>query len=496
MLRKDLIHFGIANTIQQTYDADLYAIVESYDKPKKFFQNQNLVNFKKTWYLDNLNVQNKKPDIEYLKTKESEYGINIWQFAYSERYFLNFNKYYKFSSEEILTFFEEEFRFFESIFGDVNPDFVITTLPDYHHIKLFCELCKKKNINLLILSRSKFSLNHFLISQEPHKIDITEKNPKIFVKTISDIKKLHTSGRRNQLKEISNQRQGFAKMLRRNALRSIFKLFMASGKDNERERFLERGRSRIKLLTKTISVLLKVKYRDFFIDKYLLKSVIPHKKFVYFPLHLEPEEDILMGAPFYTNQIEIIKNIAKSLPADYVLYAKEHPIQRKLNWRPISFYKQLLELPNVTLIHPDVANAELIEKCSLVFTIGGSAGLEASFFQKPSIIFGKPHYSKLPSAFKVDNLNDLPSLIRIALNTKFNESDLVDLVNDEMNNSFEFDTFELIDKFNPFYGTMLSNVEITEEQMKNFLDKNKKLFEKLAYEHVKKITSLKENHKS
>ena len=65
-----------------------------------------------------------------------------------------------------------------------------------------------------------------------------------------------------------------------------------------------------------------------------------------------------------------------------------------------------------------------------------------------------------------------------------------------MNNSFEFDTFELIDKFNPFYRTMLSNAKITEEQMKNFLDKNKKLFEKLTYEHMKKITSLKENHKS
>ena len=491
-----MTHFGIANTIQQTYDADLYAIVESYDKPKKFFQNQNLVNFKKTWYLDNLNVQNKKPNIEYLKTKENQYGINIWQFAYSERYFLNFNKYYKFSSEEILTFFEEEFRFFENILDDINPDFVIVRLPDYHHIKLFCELCKKKNINLLILSRSKFSLNHFIISQEPHKIDITEKNPKIFVKTISDIKKLHTVGRRNILKELSDKRQGFTEMLPRSALRSIFKLVMARGKNNERERFLERGRSRIKLLTKTISVLLKVKYRDFFIDKYLLKSVIPHKKFVYFPLHLEPEEDILMGAPFYTNQIEVIKNIAKSLPAGYVLYAKEHPIQRKLNWRPISFYKQILELPNVTLIHPEVTNAELTEKCSLVITIGGSAGLQAAFFQKPSIIFGNPYYSKLPSAFRVNNLGDLPSLIRIALNTKFNENDLIDLVNDEMNNSFEFDTFELIDKFNPFYRTMLSNAKITEEQMKNFLDKNKKLFEKLTYEHMKKITSLKENHKS
>ena len=246
-ISKDLIHFGIANELQKKYDADLYAIIETYDKPKEFFQNQNLVNFKKTWYLDNLGVQNKKPDIEYLKTKEKQYGINIWHLAYGERYFLDFNKYYKFSSDEVLSFFEQEFRFFESVLDDIKPDFVIVRLPDYHHIRLFCEICKKENIKLLILSRSKFSLNHFIISQEPHKIDITEKNPKIFVRSISDIKKLHTSGKRNQLKELSNQRQGFSRLIRRNALRSIFMFFMASGKNNDRERFLEHGRTRIQI---------------------------------------------------------------------------------------------------------------------------------------------------------------------------------------------------------------------------------------------------------
>ena len=34
------------------------------------------------------------------------------------------------------------------------------------------------------------------------------------------------------------------------------------------------------------------------------------------------------------------------------------------------------------------------------------------------------------------------------------------------------------------------------EMINELLDKNKKLFEKLTYEHVKKMTSLKENHKS
>ena len=482
--------------IQKTNDFDLYGIIETNDKPKKFFQNQNLINFKKTWYLDNLNIQNKKPDIEYLKIKEKQYGINIWQLAYAERYFLDFNKYHKFSFEEILMFFEQEFRFFEKILDEIKPEFVIIRLPDFHHIKLFCEICKKKNIHLLILSRSKFSLNHFMISQDPHKIDLTEKNPKSFVKTISDIKKLHTGGRKNQLNVISSNRPSLSKMLRRNALGSIFKFFMAGGKNNDRDRFLERGRSRIKVISKTLPILLKAKYRDFFIDNHLTKSVPMNKKFVYFPIHLEPEEDILTGAPYYTNQIEVIKNIAKSLPIEYLLYAKEHPIQGKLYWRPISFYKQLLELPNVVVIHPQLKSLELIEKCSLVCTIGGSSGLEAAFFKKPSIIFGKPFYSKLTSTFIVDQLDDLPSLIKKAINSKFNENELIDLVNDEMNNCFEFYPYELLDKFNPFYGTMFSNVEITEEQMENFLDKNKEVFKKLTFEHVKKMTILKEIHKS
>ena len=70
-ISKDLLHFGIANSLQKNNGANLYAIIESFDKPKKFFQNQKFVNFKKTWYLDNLTTSKKHPDIEFLKSKEN-----------------------------------------------------------------------------------------------------------------------------------------------------------------------------------------------------------------------------------------------------------------------------------------------------------------------------------------------------------------------------------------------------------------------------------------
>ena len=493
---KDLLAFGIANELQKKYDANLYAIVETYDKPKKFFQNQNLVNFKKTWYLDNLNVQNKKPDIEYLKTKESEYDMSLWDIAYSERLFAGYSKYHIFSHDEIFSLLEQEFILFEKILDEAKPNFVIMRIPDFHHLKMFHALCRKKNIKVLIMNRTKFSLNLWYVSQEPNKIDISEKVSEHTIRTISDIdEKLKELDSKKQLKKQSSQGQDFFDMLTKKTLRSILELFLSRGINNDRDRFLDVGRTRTKLLLHTISALLKAKYRESFINNKLKKRVQSDRKFAYFPLHVEPERALLIDSPYFVNQIEVIKNVAKSLPVDYVLYVKEHPIMKKLKWRKTSFYKQIMDLPNVVLIHPDVDSQELIKNCSIVITITGTSGLQAAFFKKPSITFADTIYSKLPSAFRVNNIEELPVLIKTALNTEIDEKELVNIVNHIVENSFEFDNLELVNEFYPFQGAVLSNLELKNEQMENFLDKNKKLFEKLAHEHIKKITKLKENPK-
>jgi hypothetical protein len=492
-ISKDLLHFGVANSLQKNNEADLYAIIESFDKPKKFFQNQKFVNFRKTWYLDNLGTSKHKPDIEYLKSKENEYGINLWSIAYGERYFSDFNKYYTFTYDDILSFFEQEFRFFEKILDEIKPNFVIMRVPDFHHIKLFYDICRKKGIKILIMNRTKFSLKNWYLSQKPNVIDIPEKHSKNLIKTISDIHKMQTKlNSKSQIKKYSNQRVGFFTILQKNSLHSIFELFISRGTTNERERFLNLGRTRSKMLFYTISILLKFKFRDFFINKNLKKSIPTNTKFVYFPLHVEPERALLMDAPYFVNQINVIQNIAKSLPVDHFLVVKEHPIMKKLMWRPTSFYKQLMNLPNVILIHPNITNEELIKNCSIVTTITGTAGLQAAFFNKPSIIFGDVFYSNLSSVIKVNSLEELPLLIKKSIETKINENDVIALVNNILDNSFEFDNLQLDDNFNPFHGTMLSNVSITDEQMKKFLEKNKKIFDELGHEHIKKITQLKE----
>ena len=77
-----MLHFSLSYYLQQKLDDDFFAIIDVSNKPKKFFQNQKIVNFKKTWdYNDQIKKTSKKPDLEYLKKFEKKYKINLWKMA-------------------------------------------------------------------------------------------------------------------------------------------------------------------------------------------------------------------------------------------------------------------------------------------------------------------------------------------------------------------------------------------------------------------------------
>ncbi|TSC56502.1 MAG: hypothetical protein Greene041679_513 [Parcubacteria group bacterium Greene0416_79] len=61
-----------------------------------------------------------------------------------------------------------------------------------------------------------------------------------------------------------------------------------------------------------------------------------NENFAFFPLHYEPEVSLLLLAPFATNQIELVRAAAKSLPVMWKLYVKEHPLM--VQYRPRSYY--------------------------------------------------------------------------------------------------------------------------------------------------------------
>ena len=267
---------------------------------------------------------------------------------------------------------------------------------------------------------------------------------------------------------------------------------------NYRNYFKNYGRTFFQLLRTSEFLpvfLMKRWYRQNFLNKHTRKNVDTKYSFVYFPLHVEPEFTLSIGAPFHSNQYELIRIVARSLPVGYKLLIKEHPGMKNIPWRKISDYKKFLEFPNVILIHPSVDPDILLKNCSILITVNGTSSLEAAFFKKPSIIFSDTTFSDLPFIYRVKNIEELPRIIRNCLKKTHDFTYLGDYIDTLMKNSIQIKLNQLYLAINvEFYSNgIIKDTKIEEPKMKSFLERHRKEFEILADEHIKKIKSRKKS---
>ena len=110
----DFTHYCLAYYLQKSLNAEFYSVVDITNKPKTFFKDQKLIDFKKTWfYHDHISPKNKSPDLEYLKKIESKYDLNLWKLIMNERIFYNFYNFHNFSYDEVLSIVEQSCKLFE-----------------------------------------------------------------------------------------------------------------------------------------------------------------------------------------------------------------------------------------------------------------------------------------------------------------------------------------------------------------------------------------------
>lgn len=484
--------FMVCNSLKDLGNFEFYAIIDVTDRTKKFFENQKFVQFEKMWfYHDHILPHKNKVDIDYLRAFEKKYNIDLWLLAQNERLFnQQYNNYYKFSTNEILAILEDECKLFEKIIEDVKPDFFITIETALHHHHLFYLICKAKGVKVMMLNQSKFGYK-CIISEELHKLDFMPAlSPKSSNRNFDELQKYLKSF--DMLKQLTTHKDTF-RSSKLEKMKAAIQFLLISDNSNIRTHYSYYGRSKINVLIKEIISSIKTKSRENFINKTFKRKIDDSTPFVYFPLHQEPERVTLIGSPYFTNQLETIRHILKSLPMGYKLLVKEHPTQSIRGWREISYYKQLMSLPNLELMHPSVSNQDLLKKSSLVITIAGTAGLEATFYGKPSIIFSDLGYSILPSVFKAKSLEDLPRLIKTALNHKVDPAYLDSYVDLLDKNSFDFDLFDFILSYqNYFYfGGHLTDVDIPLQKMQQFINKHKSTFDVLSQHYLKKIRQLK-----
>jgi hypothetical protein len=487
-----LLQFCLAYYLQKNYDAEYYGIIDITNKPKKFFQTQNLVKFSKTWYYHDHIKKDTKPDISYLSLFEEKYKINLWKLAINERLFYRFNRLYKFSTDEILSILTQECKLFENILDEIKPNFLITYDPPLHHHKLFYELCKAKRVKPLVMYVPRVG-QKCIIAQDGETLGLTNLN-NIQSKNRSFIDLQNYRKSFDYSNTIKNYLSGRG-ISNFDKLQAVNDFVLNSDSTNIQTHYSYYGRNKILVLADAIKFLLKKKIRASFINKHFEINIDFNRSFVFFPLAVDEETNLLHYAPFFTNQLEVIRHVAKSLPVGYTLYVKEHPGEEVRGWKKISVYKEILEIPNVHLIHPSTSSEKLVEKCSLVVTIRGTLALDAAFYKKHSIIFGELPFSILPCVHKVKSLDELPQILRSSLQIEINPSDLDKYITWVENNSFDFDLLGFENKESKYFysGGILVDVEISLTKMKSFLEENKDELDKLSLEYIKKIKQIKLN---
>jgi len=475
-LDMDMIHYGIAKFLQDKLDCEMYAIIDINNLSKKFFVKQNLVKFKDVWfYRDHTNNHKREYDLTYLQSFEKKYNVDLWPLVYTEQIFF-YNKYHSFSRDEILSVLSQECKFFENVLEYIKPDYLFMKNSDQHQNHLFMKICNAKGVKTLMLGLVRFGYK---------------------VALFSDTEKIHDLGVENSTNEIIDQKKYLEKYntyKQQNVVKtrlqiSVWRkykgylhLLRILDKDY-RKYYHNYGKTRLKVLFNELPPILKKLYRELQMNKYLTTSLSYDEPFVYFPLHVDPEASLsLIAPPYYLNQFEVIMNIAKSLPVGIFLYVKEHPSMARRGWRSLSFYKKISSLPNVRMIHYSVPVEKIYDKCQMVITIAGTAGIEAAFYNKPSIVFSDLQYSTLPFVYRLKSLEDLPRTIKLAMESKHDFSLLRDYLLFIERNTIDFDILELLlDSFEHFGKEgFLADSEIPNSKMESFFKKNQAKFEKLV----------------
>ena len=130
------------------------------------------------------------------------------------------------------------------------------------------------------------------------------------------------------------------------------------------------------------------------------------KKFIFIPLHYQPERTTAPQGGIFAFQELMIRMINFAIDKDTVIYVKEHPKQTNRG-RSLEFYRDILSLDKVKLISSKVSTSDLIKSSYAVATVTGTAGWEAICYKKPVLLFGHIFFQFGPGVFKIKTNEDL-----------------------------------------------------------------------------------------
>lgn len=385
-----------------------------------------------------LRSQKLEIDYKYLSFLEKKYGIpTLWMYPMADRDFLVYNRYAAYTHEEFMKIIQGYFKFTIELLEKAKPGFIIMAPAESMELLVLHEVARHMNIPTLMISTTRtgdrFTIHRntcqkfekiFAIYDKLLKGDYKNPYEKEAKKYIREFRMKETVY--GEYKGAYAGQQEFFKSIFKTPIKTLkralhyFHNYHFGYFKND---YMYKNKSPIKLALRE----LEVRNRRAALKKSNIFEKPNKEPYVYFPLHFEPEIALSLLAPFYLDQMTLIENIAESLPINFKLYVKEHPMM--VGFRTMSFYKRLLRMPNIRLIDPLVSSYELSKNAQLVTVITSSAGWEALLLKKPVITWGHVFFNKLEMVKKAGGITSLPELVRDTLEKyKHDEKQLVNFV--------------------------------------------------------------------
>lgn len=444
-----VIGLALAKLLNQKYGVEEFCAYVSTRKSYNFIKSQTWPTFTQILLNEDINRLHKTETIdqEFIKKLENDYGLpNLWPYLELDRV-IRSNQLVRaypydiprYSHEEMIKIVQVTARAIIKFLDEEKPDVIVFSVVGSLYALLLYEIAKKKNIKTLVIHCCRTNIKHTIsenyknfsfVNDLFNKIQNNEVSfPQHYEAIIKYLEKLREKPKPYRSLDLPkfkpiNRRRQFSFLLPKKLLWSIYwrlTMIFRYLKDPYRDDysnpnpFLEIWDN----LKRKIRVL--IGFND------LYNKVKPEENFAFFPLHLEPEITTLLYAPFYKDQLWVIKQVARSLPLDFKLYVKEHPAM--YGYRTRRFYKELKKIPNVKLLKPAVDTLALVQNAKLILTISGTSGWEAVQLKKPVIIFSDVFYGQLPMVKKCAAIEELPFLVKEQLeNFKHDEQALINFL--------------------------------------------------------------------
>ena len=157
-------------------------------------------------------------------------------------------------------------------------------------------------------------------------------------------------------------------------------------------------------------------------------STMPSKgeKYIFFPLHYQPEATTSPAGDVFVNQLLCIETLLRNTPEDVYIYVKEHPSQFQGHLigqtnRFKDFYLDLIKNKRVRFMPLDLDSFAIMKDAVAVATVTGTIGLEASLHKKPVIVFGMIWYEKMPGVLRITDSLSAKGIMSFVDNYIFDE---------------------------------------------------------------------------